>query len=76
MLTVFANAVRSRPGLWIGNAFACWLLGLGLEALQHIMYRTAFEWADCWDDGIGIAVVLMFSLALRIVGHKVTASKA
>jgi hypothetical protein len=76
ILTLLANALRSRHRWWIWTALACWLFGVGLEVLQHLIYRTALEWGDIRDDGIGVVLGLsILALMLRLACAGVTESK-
>jgi hypothetical protein len=50
LLLVLARDLRQE----IRNAMAVSLLGLSLEYLQHLIYRSPMEWWDVRDDGLAI----------------------
>ncbi len=46
------------------GALAIFLLCCALELLQHVIYRTNFEWSDLVDDGIAIlAACVLYRLS-------------
>lgn len=52
----------------IGSALAVFGLGLGLEFLQHLIYRNPLEWWDVRDDTLAVLVafaVYQFTLAQK-----------
>jgi hypothetical protein len=48
----------------IQGALAIFLLCFALEFLQHLIYRTHFEWTDVVDDGVAIlAAYVLYRLS-------------
>jgi TRAP-type uncharacterized transport system fused permease subunit len=54
------------------SAFTAFLIGLSVEVLQHLIYRSSLEWHDITDDGLAIFVAFVLyhlSGAPKVASH-------
>ena len=65
VLFLLISRTRRQEYIAAGGVFA---LGLTLEALQHFIFGSDFEWWDVRDDFIGILIALaVFRLVDRLL---------